>query len=171
MILWHMGTAAVIVYVTLGRARIDYRWILVGAILPDVVDGILNLTLYEGPSGRGAAHSILAVVVVAVAVLLVTKGATRLSVFGLAVGWLLHLVADGMWLAPETFLWPAFGGSFSASPVEPYGWDLLAHPGAHLGTWVGEIVGLAALLYLAAAFELGDPDRRRRFLHDGLLRA
>ena len=31
MIFWHMGAAAVIVYVTLGRSRIDYRWILAGA--------------------------------------------------------------------------------------------------------------------------------------------
>ena len=43
MIFWHMGAAAVIVYVTLGRSRIDYRWILAGAVLPDLVDGALSL--------------------------------------------------------------------------------------------------------------------------------
>jgi membrane-bound metal-dependent hydrolase YbcI (DUF457 family) len=171
MIFWHMGVAAVLVYVTLGRARIDYRWILVGAVVPDIVDGLLSLTVYDGDAGRGVAHSILAVVAVAVAVLLSTRGATRISVFGLAVGWLLHLVADGMWSAPETFLWPAFGPGFSATPAEPYSWDLFIHPFAHLATWGGELLGLAALVYLAAAFELGDPDRRKRFLHDGLLRA
>lgn len=171
MIFWHMGAAAVIVYVTLGRSRIDYRWILAGAVLPDLVDGLLSLTVYTEGSGRGVAHSILAVVVVAVGVLVLTRGTTRLSMFGLAVGWLLHLVADGMWQAPETFLWPAFGTGFSDSPVEPYSWDLLAHPLDHLATWGGEVLGVAALLYLAAAFELGDPQRRARFLRDGLLRA
>lgn len=166
-----MGVAAVIVYVTLGRARIDYRWILVGAVAPDVADGILSATAYEGASGRGVAHSILAVVVVAVGVLIFTRGALRLSLFSLAVGWLLHLVADGMWQAPETFLWPAFGTSFSATPAEPYSWDLLFHPFDHLAVWGGEVAGLAALVYLGAAFELGDPDRRKRFLEDGRLRA
>jgi hypothetical protein len=166
-----MGVAVVIVYVTLGRARIDYRWILVGAVVPDVIDGVLAATVYDHPSGRGVAHSILAVVIVAVAVLVLTHGQTRLSMFGLAVGWLLHLVADGMWQAPETFLWPAFGSGFSATPAEPYTWDLLTNPLAHGWTWGAELVGLAALLYLGAAFELGDPARRKRFLQDGRLRA
>lgn len=171
MIIWHMGVAAALVYVTLGRSRIDYRWILIGAIVPDLVDGALSLTIYEGNSGRGVAHSILAVVVVAVGVLLLTKGATRLSVFGLPVGWLVHLVADGMWQAPETFLWPAFGTGFSEAPAEPYSWALVTEPWAHMSTWAGELVGLGVLLYLAAAFELHDRERRRRFLQDGLLRA
>ena len=171
MIFWHMGLAAAIVYVTLGRSRIDYRWILVGAIAPDVVDGVLSLTVYEAGSGRGVAHSILAVVIVAVGVLLFARGATRLSMFGLAVGWLLHLVGDGMWGSPETFLWPAFGTAFSPIPVEPYSWDLLIHPLDHLTTWGGEALGLFVLIYLGAAFELGDKTRRARFLQDGRLRA
>jgi hypothetical protein len=171
MLLWHMGVAAAVVYVTLGRARIDYRWILIGAIAPDLVDGALSLTVYGGDTGRGVAHSVLAVVVVAVAVLLGTRGHRRLSLFGLAVGWLLHLVADGMWGAPETFLWPAFGSEFSAAPAEPYSWDLFIHPLEHWGVWAGELAGLIALVYLAAAFELGDRARRNRFLEDGLLRA
>lgn len=171
MIFWHMGAATVIVYVTLGRSRIDYRWILIGAIAPDLVDGILSLTVYAGDSGRGVAHSILAVVIVAVSVLVGTRSTTRLSLFGLAVGWLLHLVADGMWQAPETFLWPAFGSGFSETPVEPYSWALFTAPLEHLSTWGAEALGVAALLYLGAAFELGDPARRARFLRDGLLRA
>ncbi|MEA2453676.1 MAG: hypothetical protein QOG04_2386, partial [Actinomycetota bacterium] len=47
MIFWHMGAAAVIVYVTLGRSRIDYRWILIGAVTPDVIDGVLSATVYQ----------------------------------------------------------------------------------------------------------------------------
>jgi len=171
MLLWHMGVAAVVVYVSLGRARIDYRWILIGAIVPDLIDGLGELFFYAGGTGRGAAHSVTAVVVVAVSVLVLSKGQRRLSMFGLAVGWLLHLVADGMWQAPETFLWPAFGASFADAPSEPYSWDLFIHPLDHVGTWGGEVAGLAALLYLGAAFELGNRERRRRFFQDGLLRA
>lgn len=171
MIFWHMGLAVAIVYVTLGRARIDYRWILVGATAPDIVDGILSLAVYDGGSGRGVAHSILAVVAVAVSILLIARGTTRLSMFGLAVGWILHLVGDGMWGSPETFLWPAFGTDFSATPSEPYSWDLFVDPLEHLGTWGGELLGLFVLLYLGAAFELGDKARRARFFRDGRLRA
>ena len=170
MILWHLGVTALIVYVTLGRRRIDYRFILLGAILPDLVDGVLGLFLFDGPAGRWVAHSILAVVVVSLAIIVGLKGETRLSVFGIGVGWLVHLVADGMWAAPQTFLWPAFGTGFSDAPAEPYSWDLLLDPLSHVGTWAAELAGLAILAWFWVAFEMGRGDRFRLFLSDGYLR-
>jgi hypothetical protein len=170
VLFWHLGLAAVIVYVTLGRRRIDYRMILVGAIAPDVVDGLLGLVAFEGGAGRWVAHSILAPVVLTIAIILGFKGARRQSLFGLGVGWLLHLVGDAMWNAPLTFLWPAFGAKFSEVPREPYSWDLLVHPLSHLSTWSGELVGLAILAWFWVAFRLGERDRRRLFLADGYLR-
>ncbi len=170
MILWHLGLATLIVYVTLGRRRIDYRFILLGAILPDIVDPVVGLVVAQGPSGRGVAHSILAVVVVSVAIIVGLRGETRLAWFGLGVGWLLHLVGDGMWSSPETFFWPAFGNTFSATPAEPYSWDLFVHPLDHLSTWAGELVGFAILVWFWVAFELGRDGRARLFLRDGYLR-
>ena len=172
MILWHLGTGAALVYVTLGRARIDYRFILLGAIAPDLIDGVLGLAgVFESPAGRSIAHSLLAPVAVAIAILLLFRGERRLSVFGLAVGWLIHLVADGMWQAPLTFLWPLFGTGFAARPPEPYTWDLFAHPLAHTWTWLGELAGLGLLAWFWIAFDLGNRDRRKRFFKDGRLRA
>ena len=170
MIFWHLGLTTVIVYVTLGRRRIDYRFILLGAIAPDLVDGFLGLFFFEGPAGRWISHSILAVVVVSVMIIVGLRGETRLAWFGLGVGWLLHLVGDGMWGAPETFFWPAFGGEFSQEPREPYSWDLVANPWDHLGTWAGELVGLAILAWFWVAFEMSRDGRARLFLSDGYLR-
>jgi hypothetical protein len=172
MLLWHMGVAVAIMYVTIGRRRVDYRYVLLGAILPDVVDGGLHLVgVYDGPAGRWIAHSLLAALVIAVVILLGFRAERRTAVFGTFVGWLLHLVGDGMWSAPETFLWPAFGTDFATEPREPYSWDLLTDPLAHLGTWGGEIVGLLILFWFLVAFSLAEPARRRRFLKDGALRA
>ena len=171
MILWHLGTAAALVYVTLGRSRIDYRFILLGAIAPDLVDGALGLFFFDGSAGRWIAHSLLTAALVAVVVVLGTRGDLRLSLFGLPVGWLTHLVADGMWQAPRTFLWPLFGTMFAGTPAEPYSWDLLTDPLAHLSTWGAELVGLALLAWFWVAFELKDPSRRGAFLKDGRLRA
>jgi branched-subunit amino acid transport protein AzlD len=170
MILWHLGLATLIVYVTLGRRRVDYRFILIGAVLPDAVDGILNVAWLHEPAGRSIAHTILAVIVVTVVILLAFKGERRLSVFGIGVGWLLHLVGDGMWQAPRTFLWPAFGSRFALRPPEPYSWDLLTHPFGHLATWGGELAGLAVLAWFWVAFRLGEEGRARLFLGDGYLR-
>jgi len=170
LLIWHLGCAALIVYVTLGRRRIDYRMVLIGAVLPDVVDALLGLFFFDGPAGRWVAHSMLAPIVVTVAILLAFKGDRRRSLFGIGVGWLLHLVADGMWQAPKTFLWPAFGRGFSTFPREPYGWDLLLDPIAHWTTWGGELIGLALLAWFWVAFRLGEENRFRLFLSDGYLR-
>jgi hypothetical protein len=165
-----MGVAALIVYVTLGRRRIDYRYVLVGAVAPDLVDGLLGLVWDLGPAGRGAAHSLIAVLAVAVLIILVSRGERRLALFGIAVGWLLHLVGDGMWSAPETFLWPGFGTEFSTSPAEPYSWDLLTQPLDHATTWGAEVVGALILAWFWIAFRLGQAGRARLFLRDGYLR-
>lgn len=171
MVLWHLGAGALITYLALGRRRIDYRFVLVGAAAPDAVDGVLGALLFDARADRFAGHSLAAPVAAAVAVVVLTRGRTRLSLFGIAVGWLTHLVADGMWDAPVTFLWPAFGiGEFSPS-FEPYGRGLFTRPGAHLGTWAGEIAGAAVLLWFAVAFRLRERDRLASFLADGELRA
>ena len=170
MLLWHAGVAAALTYVTLGRRRVDYRFVLIGAVLPDALDALLGPGIAGPPTGRYVAHSLLAVVIVAVVVIVVFSGTARLAVFGVAVGWLLHLVGDGMWRAPETFLWPAFGADFAAGPREPYSWDLLSDPLAHLTTWGAEVAGAAVLAWFYVAFRLGDKDRGTAFLRDGYLR-
>ena len=170
MILWHLGVGAALVYVSLGRRRIDYRYILIGAVLPDIVDGVARHFLdYEG-SGRGAAHGLLSFMVLAVLVVVAFKGETRLALFGVPVGWLTHIVLDGIWQTPKTFLWPAFGTAFDASPAEPYSWALILDPGAHLMLWAGEIVGLLALAWFWVAHRLGHDGRLRLFFRDGYLR-
>jgi inner membrane protein len=165
-----MGVAALVTYVTLGRRRIDYRYVLAGAVLPDVLDGLLGLFTFDGRAGRWIAHSLLAVLVVSVVIVVSFSGERRLAVFGLAVGWLLHLVADGMWQAPLTFLWPAFGSEFARAPAEPYSWDLVTSPLDHVWTWAGELAGAAILAWFFVAFRLGQQNRLRLFLKDGYLR-
>ncbi|MDP9227375.1 MAG: metal-dependent hydrolase [Actinomycetota bacterium] len=169
MLLWHLGVGAALVYVTLGRSRIDYRFILLGSVLPDLIDLPLS-HVFGWPGGRGLAHTLVAVVVVSMVIVLVFRGERRISLFGIGVGWLTHLVGDGMWLIPRTFLWPAFGTRFGAIPPEPYSANLITHPLNHLSTWGGEAVGLAILLWFWVAFRLGERDRLRRFLSDGRLR-
>lgn len=162
-----MGLAALIVYVTLGRRRIDYRYVLAGAVLPDVAGAIWGV--FAGGGDRGPGHSLLSVIALAVLILLGFRGEARLAVFGIPVGWLLHLVGDGMWQEPRTFLWPAFGTAFGTGS-EPYSWDLFIHPWEHLSTWGGEIAGFAILAWFWIAFRLGQDGRARLFARDGYLR-
>lgn len=169
MIAFHLGFGAVLTYVTLGRRRIDYRYVLAGAVLPDAVDALLAVWLDPSGSGRAVGHSLLAVVAIGAAVVVAFRGERRLAIFGIAVGWLTHLVGDGMWQAPRTFLWPLFGPGFAAAPAEPYG-RAFADPLASAWTWAGEAAGVAALWWLWAAHRLGEDARLGLFLRDGYLR-
>jgi hypothetical protein len=165
-----MGLAALVVYVTLGRRRIDYRFVLIGAVAPDAVDALLGATVFDSPSEKRIAHSLLVVIVLAVVIVVAFRGERRLAVFGLAVGWLLHLVGDGMWNAPRTFLWPAFGTEFARAPGTPISVGPFTDPMDNLETWGKELFGLAVLLWFWVAFRLGSEGRFRLFLRDGYLR-
>jgi LexA-binding, inner membrane-associated putative hydrolase len=165
-----MGLAALVVYVTLGRRRIDYRFVLIGAVAPDAVDALLGATVFDSPSEKRIAHSLLVVIVLAIVIVVAFRGERRLAVFGLAVGWLLHLVGDGMWNAPRTFLWPAFGTEFARAPGTPVSERPFTDPMDNLGTWGKELFGLAVLVWFWVAFRLGSARRFRLFLRDGYLR-
>lgn len=169
MLLWHAGVGALITYVSLGRRRIDYRYVLLGTVVADAIDGLASRWL-PLPAARGPAHTLLVLVGVSIAIVVIFRGERRLAVFGLAVGWLTHLVADGMWSAPKTLYWPAFGTSFDTSPAEPYALDLLLHPGHHIATWGLELAGAAILAWFWIAFRLGRENRFRAFIQDGHLR-
>ncbi|HVF54179.1 MAG TPA: metal-dependent hydrolase [Actinomycetota bacterium] len=169
MILWHLGATAAIVYVSLGRRRIDYRCILLGAIVPDAIDAVLS-AVTDLPQ-RSVAHSLLAPVAVSIAIILGLRGERRLAWFGVGVGWLLHLALDGMWGEPRIFFWPAFGSAWPPGALGPFSLDVLTHPLDHLGLWGLEIAGALLLLWFWVAFEFGDEDRRRAWLKDGHLRA
>lgn len=171
MLFWYAGIAVFLVYATLGRRRVDYRMIVLGAVVPGVVDWVAHATGAQTPDGRGVAHSFLSPVAVAFVVLLFTRGTVRLSLFGVAVGWLFHLVADGMWQYPRTFLWPAFGTELTFAGADAGAAGLFEEPRRHLATLVKELAGLGILVWFWFAFRLGDADRRKRFARDGLLRA
>ena len=64
---------------------------VLGAVAPDLIDGI-TCAFYECGGGRGVAHSLLSNVAVTILIILLLRGETRLAVFGIGVGWLLHLV-------------------------------------------------------------------------------
>lgn len=86
----------------------------------------------------------------------------------LGVGWLLHLLLDGMWSSPEVLFWPFFGLEISAgeSPYWPLAWErAFSDP----WRWVTEVIGLAYLTWLWFATGLQRAERRRPVLETGRL--
>lgn len=170
MILWHLGGTIALVRYAFRDPNMDLRLLMVGALLPDLIDKplgrVLNVGGYE--SGKLWGHSLVFSAVLMVVILVVTKRGTpyRRIWFPLAVGSLFHLVLDGMWTKSETFLWPFLRGEFTEAPPGDLGTALAD---GFTNPWVvaGEVVGLIYLLWLWRAARLSDSTVRRSFLRTG----
>lgn len=155
MFLWFLGTATLTVFFVFSDPRFDYRLLLVGAILPDLID-------IPGGQARWA-HSLTVAVGVLALVMLVTSGRrpVRSLLLGLPIGMLLHLVWDATWASSEVFWWPFLGS-----------WDDVDVMSVSRG-WINivlELAGLAMLVWVWRRCDLSDPQRRRDFVRHGVLR-
>ena len=163
MVLWPAGMALVAVWLVFRDPAIDHRVVVLGALLPDLVDGPLG--------GARVAHTLVASVALLTAVMLLThtgrgpgrhsrRAARRRWIF-LPVGTFLHLVFDGMWARTTTFWWPAFGWSLSGRlPALDHGAGVLV---------AQEVAGAVALAWCWSRFGLGERAARAAFWRTGRL--
>ena len=155
MVLWFAGTAFLAVWLIFRDPAFDYRLVIVGALLPDVVDAAFG--------GAALAHSVRGSIVLLFLVMLLTIGrrSLRRHLIALPIGTFLHLVFDGAFTTSQAFWWPLAGGSLAEHPL----------PVTSRGWWnlLLEAIGLVILLWAWRRFGLADPRRRRLFLREGRL--
>lgn len=122
---------------------IDYRIVLFGSMLPDIIDKpfgglILKETL---GNGRVYCHTLIFLLILFSVAFLFWFKLKRPGFLVLAGGCLVHYILDSMWLNPQTLLWPMYGWSFPKG--EPDYWmqlwltNLLNDP----YVYVPEIIG------------------------------
>ncbi len=152
MILWFAACAVVGTWLVLRDESFDYRFVAMGALLPDLIDGPLGR--------RGPAHTLLFAVGALVLVMLVTtnRRPLRKRLIAVPIGLLAHLVLDGVFAQQELFWWPAFG-SYGSHAVAP----------APIVFVVREVFGLAVAWNVVRRFGLTDPARRHAFVTAGRL--
>jgi hypothetical protein len=155
MLLWFAGLSFVAVWAVFKDPAFDHRLVIVGALVPDVID------VWTG--GRWLAHTVLFSAALLTAVMLGTRGRRllRRRLIALPIGTLLHLVLDGMWADKQVFWWPVYGASFGDRPL----------PSVERG-WFDvplELLGLVALVWAWRRFRLAEPERRRHFVATGRL--
>jgi membrane-bound metal-dependent hydrolase YbcI (DUF457 family) len=130
------------------HGKIDYRMVIIGSLLPDIIDKSTFLLAGAGNgtlSGRDFAHSLL------FSVLLFAGGLFLLRyrkpwLLLLSLGNFVHLLLDRIWDMPDTLFWPFLGpleGRPSANWLSERWHDLLTKP----TIYVPEIIGIIILLY------------------------
>lgn len=154
MLIWYAALAAVGVWAVFDSPALDYRVVMVGAVLP-----VPELLL-----GRpGPLHSLTVAVAVLAGVMLATRGRrlVRRRWLGIPIGLFAHLVLSGVWADTGAFWWPFTGLALSgAEPPE------LARGGL---TVLLEVLGVAAGLWWYRRVGLDDPSARQAFLRTGQL--
>jgi hypothetical protein len=151
---WYIGTAVFAVGLVFRDSRFDYRWLMVGSVLPlaDVLGG----------SARPL-HSVIITIGVLAVIMLATIGRRplRRSLLGLPIGMFLHLVFGGAWTNTDVFWWPLAGRRSGGTH---------SSIGAAGGvTIVLEAIGIALCIWIARFNRLADRPRRMEFLHTGRL--
>lgn len=171
MLFWHLGAILWLFRWIFRDPKVDVRFLLLGAILPDLIDlsvgTVIMADLYS--TGELWFHTLLVASVYMTMVLLLTRrGRRRRAFMALGVGWLFHLLLDGMWTDPELFFWPFFGLEMATgeSPFWPLAWDrAMSDP----WRWALEVVGLVYLTWLWLAVGLKHVERRLMLLRTGRL--
>ena len=130
MLLWHVGGAIALFRSIFRDPKVDLRFLAIGAVLPDLIDGAIGLFL-GGITTQRLAHSLIMPTVAGAVLLLTTRrGRKRRHLMTILVAWLFHLLLDAVWLDQSVFLWPFFGWEFaSTAERDPSGSGRL-NPGA-----------------------------------------
>jgi hypothetical protein len=170
MLFWHLGASLWLFRWVFRDPKVDIRFLLLGAILPDLIDLPVGTVLFAQRLAIGELwfHSLILPTVYLTAVLLLTRrGRRRRAYMALGVGWLFHILLDGIWLDQRVFLWPLFGVIPGGEP--PF-WSLaweraLSDP----WRWVEEAAGIAYLAWLWIRLGLGKPERRAEVRATGRL--
>lgn len=155
MFLWFAGVSFAFVWMVFRSPALDYRLIMLGAVLP----------LVEIPfGGPRLLHTLVFTVGLLAVVMLATRGRrlVRRRWISLPIGVMMHLVLDGVWAQTEVFWWPFFGLSFGTETLPELDHGLVV-------PLVLEAIGAAALAWCWFTFGLRNPTHRSTFLHSGHL--
>lgn len=154
MLLWFAGMSLVAMWVVFRDPAIDHRLVIVGAVLPDILDAFWG--------GAAVGHTLAFAVVLLFAVMGITVGrrSLRRRLLAVPIGWFFHLVFDGAWSDTSLFWWPVDGLSFGSSPLPAFDRPLGV-------TLLMELAGIVGLVWAYRRFGLSDATRRSEFARSG----
>lgn len=143
------------------RSYLDIRLLLIGSLLPDIIDKPLGIFFLRETfsNDRIFSHTLLFLIIITLAGLYLYRRFSKTWLLVLSFGTFTHLVLDMMWRYPRTLLWPLYGLAFERKDLT--GWiarrfyDLLTYP--EIG--VSEFVGVAIFIW----FAIGLVRRRKLF--------
>jgi len=142
-------------FLTVLRQHFDYRFLLIGSLLPDLLDKPIGDIFFYQPfrNGRIFGHTLCFTACLAVLGAYVYKRWKKLWFLILSFGSAIHLILDQMWLNPRTLLWPIYGWSFaSVDSTNFFGWlpEMFHALATDASVYVPEIIGFSIVAWFVA---------------------
>ncbi len=129
--------------------RIDIRLLLIGSLLPDIIDKLIGQLLFKETlsNGRIFCHTLLFLILITFWGLFFYRHYGKTWFLFLSFGTFMHLILDQMWRTPRTLLWPILCLKFER--IDLTGWiegiwhGLLTEP----AIYIPELLGLFILIW------------------------
>jgi inner membrane protein len=128
----------------------DIRWLLVGSLLPDIIDKPIGQYIFRDTfnNGRIFSHTLLFLIIISAVGYYLLKRYRQSWMLALAAGTFAHLILDEMWQVPVTLFWPLLGFSFPVEDLENWAADIWNALFSDPKVYIPEIIGLVILLVL-----------------------
>lgn len=135
-------------FTSLGN-RIDIRFLLIGSLLPDIIDKLIGQVLFRETFGNGRifSHTLLFIILVTVIGLLFYRYNRKTWLLVLSFGTFIHLILDEMWRAPRTLLWPILGLSFESIDITGWAANIWHALFTEPAVYVPELIGVLILIW------------------------
>jgi membrane-bound metal-dependent hydrolase YbcI (DUF457 family) len=133
--------------------HVDIRVLLVGSLLPDIIDKPVGQVFFRTTfsNGRIFSHTLLFLIVLTGIGFFLFKRYRQVWMLTLAAGTFTHLVLDRMWTSPATLFWPLLGFTFEKEELTDWLANLLKALVSNPAAYIPELVGLAVLLWFGLA--------------------
>ena len=138
------------------RILIDPTFVVIGALLPDLIDKPLGRIIFASTfaNGRIIGHTLLFSLILSMIGLYLYDKRMDVRVLSMATGSFFHLIEDEMWNTPDTLFWPIFGLRFPRGSSDNVGiWYLIRELENsftfHLSrSYIPEILGMTIIVIL-----------------------
>ena len=133
-------------WLTLLGRRIDIRLLLIGSLLPDIIDKPVGQVFFRETlsNGRIFCHTLLFLIIITLAGSYLYRYRSKIWLLVLSFGTFMHLVCDQMWRSPRTLLWPVYGLAFERADLTDWMsnmlYALLTYPEVYIPELVGAVI-------------------------------
>jgi len=128
---------------------VDIRLLLVGSLLPDIIDKPIGQYFFRDTfyNGRIFSHTLLFLILISAVGFYLYKRHRQVWMLTLAAGTFMHLVLDEMWSTPATLFWPLLGFTFKKAELTSWLSNIFHELFSNPVVYIPEAIGLAILLW------------------------